>query len=249
MHVFSIARFFATIFAEDDMRKLALAAVAMAVQLAAVGAFVAEAQMPGGMGGMGGGGGMGGRGGMGGQPGSDQSIISAPHDDKPDVAARKAYTAGMKSLEKAKSFADGDKKAKNLEKANEAYYKALDQFTEALSNKGDMVEAWNGAGYVHLHIGAYGEALDDYNHDLQLRPDDMDAVANRAEACLQLGRLDDVRIAYLDLFNHARERSLQLMRSMQRWLADRRADPQGFRPADLDAFQRWIDEQLKLAGA
>ena len=28
-------------------------------------------------------------------------------------------------------------------------------FTEALSNKGDMVEAWDNVGYVHLRLGAY----------------------------------------------------------------------------------------------
>ena len=27
---------------------------------------------------------------------------------------------------------------------------ALDEFTEALSNKGDMVDAWDNVGYVHL---------------------------------------------------------------------------------------------------
>ncbi|MFI4891707.1 MAG: hypothetical protein ACHQIL_14360 [Steroidobacterales bacterium] len=239
------------------MRKLAL--VAVAAYLMATGSAAADPQMPGGaggMGGMGGRGGMGGVGGAGGIGGPDQTVTPAPHDDKPDIAAKKAYTAGVKSLDKAKSWAEqarqapnADKKAKALEKASDAYYKALDQFTEALSNKGDMAEAWNGAGYVHLHIGAYREALDDYNHELQLRPDDMDAVANRAEACLQLGRLDDVRIAYMDLFNHARDRADELMRDMQRWLADRRDDPQGFRPADLEALQRWIDERLKPAGA
>lgn len=177
-------------------------------------------------------------------------------DDKPDVAARKAYAAGQKSLDKAKALAEearhaqsADKKARLQEKASDAFYKSLDQFTEALSNRGDMAEAWNGAGYVHLHIGAPREALDDYNHELQLRPDDMDAVANRAEACLLLGRLDDVRLAYLELFNHARPSADQLMRDMQRWLAERRVDAQGLKTADLDAFQRWIDERLKAAGA
>jgi tetratricopeptide (TPR) repeat protein len=203
-----------------------------------------------------GGGGVGGRGGIGGPNIPQDAASSAPHDEKPDIAARKAYTAGQKSLDKGKAFAEQaqqasnpDKKARLEEKASDAYYRALDLFTEALSNRGDLVEAWNGAGYVHLHIGAYGEALDDYNHDLQLRPDDRDAEFNRAEACLHLGRLDDVRLAYLDLFNHAREKADQLMRDMQRWIDERRADPQGFRAAELDAFQRWIDEQLRSQAA
>ncbi len=233
------------------MRKFMQMSLAVALFIAAAGSVPADPQYGGGMGGPGGMGGSAGRNG-----GPEPEINTTPHEDKPEIAARKAYAAGLKTLNKAKAFAgqaqqetNPDKKANAQAKATEAYYKALDQFTEALSNNGDMVEAWNGAGYVHLHIGAYGEALDDYNHDLKLRPDDMDAVANRAEACLQLGRLDDVRLSYLDLFNHARERADQLMRSMQHWIAERRTDPQGLRAADLDAFQQWIDERLKQAGA
>jgi tetratricopeptide (TPR) repeat protein len=231
------------------MRKLAMVMAAAAALLVGAGDALADPQYGGGMGGPGG------RSGAG--PGGEPSLQGGgSHDEKPDIAARKAYAAAVKTLNKAKAYAEqaqqetnADKKNKALGKANDAFFTALDQFTIALGNKGDMAEAWNGAGYAHLHIGAYGEALDDYNHELKLSPDDMDAVANRAEACLQLGRLDDVRLAYLDLFNHARDRADQLMRSMQRWLADRRTDSQGFKPAQLDAFQQWIEERLKLAGA
>ena len=230
------------------MRKLAMVMLAAVAMLTAAGAALADPQY-------GGAGGPGGRSGAG--PGGEPSLQGGePREVKPDIAARKAYAAAVKSLNKAKAYAEQaqqetnpDKKNKALNKATDAYSTALDQFTIALDNKGDMVEAWNGAGYAHLHIGAYGEALDDYNHGLKLNPNDMDAIANRAEACLQLGRLDEVRLAYLDLFNHARERADQLMRSMQRWLADRRTDSQGFKPAQLDAFQQWLDERLKVAGA
>jgi tetratricopeptide (TPR) repeat protein len=226
------------------MRKFVQMAVALAALIAGAGSVPADPQYGGGMGG--GPAGMGGMGGGMGRNGAPDPVLDGTHhDEKPEIAARKAYASALKTLNKGKAFAEQGQQAK----ATEAFYKALDQFTEALSNNADMVEAWNGAGFVHLHIGAYGEALDDYNHDLKLRPDDMDAIANRAEACLQLGRLDDVRLAYLDLFNHARERADQLMSSMQRWMTARRADPQGLRAADLDAFQQWIDERLKQAGA
>ena len=230
------------------MRKFAMVMAAASAVFLAASAALADPQYGGTMGGPGG------RSGAG--PGGEPSLQSERHDDKPEITARKAYASGVKALNKGKSYAEQaeqeknpDKKNNALAKATESYYKALDWFTAALDSKGDMVEAWNGAGYVHLHIGAYGEALDDYNHDLKLNPNDLDAVANRAEACLQLGRLDDVRLAYMDLFNHARDRADQLMRSMQRWLADRRTDSQGFKPAQLDAFQQWIDERLKAAGA
>ena len=103
----------------------------------------------------------------------------------------------MKALNKAKELEaaaaaapNADKKAKALEKMGDDYNKALDLFTEALSNKGDMVEAWDNVGYVHLRLGAYAEAVDDYNHVLALKPDLLEAVAHRAEANLALDRLD-----------------------------------------------------------
>ena len=108
----------------------------------------------------------------------NDEIPSTPRVDKPDAAAAKAYKAGMKSLNKAEEYEaaaasapNEDKKNAALEKKNDAYGRALDQFTEALSNKGDMYEAWNNVGLIHLRLGAYAESVDDYNHTLALQPD------------------------------------------------------------------------------
>ena len=197
--------------------------------------------------------GMGGQQGMGpGGPGAD--IPSTPTVDKPDKAASKAYKAGEKSLARAHEFeevaskaANADKKADAQEKVNDAYGKALDQFTEALSNKGDMVEAWNGAGYVHLRLGAYNEAIDDYNHTLALKQDLNEAIAHRAEAYVAVDRLDEAKAAYMSLFNHARPLADELMLSMQQWLENHRAAPNGMRAADIDAFAKWLQEQGGIA--
>jgi len=95
----------------------------------------------------------GGRPGMGqpGMSGPPSEISTTPTVDKPDKAASKAYAAAVKSLKRAHEYEDAlakatnpDKKAEFVDKIGDAYGKALDQFTEALSNKGDMVEAWNG---------------------------------------------------------------------------------------------------------
>jgi tetratricopeptide (TPR) repeat protein len=189
---------------------------------------------------------------MGGAPPDDSPPQQST--EKPDIAAAKAYKQAMKSLEKAKeleaaaaSAPNADKKAKELEKLDDAYNRALDQFTEALSNKGDMVEAWNHVGYVHLKLGAFREAIDDYNHALTLKPDLLDAVEHRAEAFLAVDRLDDVRIAYMDLFNHAPELAAQLMAAMQKWLADHQADAHGMRASDIDAFGKWLSEREGIA--
>ena len=197
--------------------------------------------------------GMGGQQGMGpGGPGAD--IPSTPTVDKPDKAASKAYKAGEKSLARAHEFeevaskaANADKKADAQEKVNDAYGKALDQFTEALSNKGDMYEAWNYVGYIHLRLGAFNESIDDYNHTLALKPELLEAIEHRAEAYMAVDRLEDAQASYMDLFNHNRPLADQLMVSMQKWLEDHRAAANGMRAADIDAFGKWLQERDGIA--
>ena len=202
-------------------------------------------------------GGQGGRGGIGrpsttSQPGEENQ--STPVGDKPDAAAKKAYTAGMKSLNKAKDYGamasnapNEDKKNAALEKQNDAYGRALDQFTEALSNRGDMVEAWNNVGYIHWQLGAYAESVDDYNHTLALKPDLPEAVLHRSEAYLALDRLEEVKSAYMDLFNHQRPLADQLMGAMQQWLTQHRASVNGMRASTIDAFDKWLQERDGIA--
>jgi tetratricopeptide (TPR) repeat protein len=201
------------------------------------------------------GGSPGGRNGMN-QPGMSPSGSDAPQQstEKPDAAAKKAFNAGVKSLNKAREFEEiaakatnPDKRAAALDKVSDAYGKALDQFTEALSNKGDMVDAWNGAGYVHLRLGAFNESIDDYNHTLKLKPDLLEAVEHRGEAYMGFDRLDDAKAAYMDLFNHARPLADQLMVTMQKWLENHRVAANGMRAADIDSFGKWLQERDGIA--
>ena len=162
-----------------------------AVALSVAAGAPAVAQMGGGMGGgMGQGMGSGGRGGMSGP----DHIESPPAVDKPDAAAKKFYNAGVKSLKKATEFEaaaaaapNEDKRNAALEKKNDFYGRALDQFTAALSNQGDLYDAWNNVGYIHLQLGAYAESVDDYNHTLAMKPDLLEAVESvalpKAELC------------------------------------------------------------------
>ena len=160
----------------------------------------------------------------------------------------------MKALNKAKeseaiaaAAPNADKRANALEKMGDNYNKALDLFTEALSNKGDMIEAWDNVGYVHLRLGAYAEAVDDYNHVLARKPDLLEAIAHRAEANLALDRLEDVKIAYMELFTHAPNLADQLMLAMHKWLGAHRDDARGMRPADVAAFDKWLQERDTVA--
>ncbi len=179
---------------------------------------------------------------------------STPPADKPDAAARKAFAAGVKSLNKAHEYEEAaakattpDKKDKELGKVNDAYGKALDQFTEALSNKGDMVDAWNDAGYVHLRLGAFNESIDDYNHTLMLKPELLEAIEHRGEAFMAVDRLEDAKAAYMDLFNHNRPLADQLMVTMQKWLDSHRVAANGMRPSDINDFGKWVLERDGIA--
>jgi tetratricopeptide (TPR) repeat protein len=200
-------------------------------------------------------GGGGGRPIMGGPPAqSHDEMASTPSTEKPDAAAKKAYNAGIKSLNKAREYEEAaakatnpDKKGAAIDKLGDAYGKALDQFTEALRNKGDMFEAWNQVGYIHLRLGAYGESIDDYNHTLALKPDLLEAVEHRAEAYMAVDRLDDAKSAYMNLFNHARPLADQLMATMQTWLESHRAAANGMRAGDIDSFGKWLQEREGIA--
>jgi tetratricopeptide (TPR) repeat protein len=224
-----------------------LSCLAMIMAAALIDANVALAQMmPGGQGQM-----PGGRG----SPSPPQEEETPTQSTvKPDVAARKAFNAGMKSLNKAKELeaaaaaaTNADKKAKEMEKVGDNYSRALDQFTEALSNKGDMLDAWDNVGYIHLRLGAYNEAIDDYNHVLAMKSDLLEAIEHRAEAYLAVDRLEDAKIAYMDLFNHAPTLADKLMQAMQKWQSDHRTDAHGMRAADVDAFGKWLSERDGIA--
>ncbi|HEY2145426.1 MAG TPA: tetratricopeptide repeat protein [Steroidobacteraceae bacterium] len=183
-------------------------------------------------------------------------VPSAPAEVKPDKAAAKAYAAGTKTMTKvheledlvAKST-DRDKKANAQYKLDDNYGKALDQFTEVLRNKNDMYDAWSQVGYVHFRLGAFREAVDDYNHALALKPDLIEAIAYRGEAYLGVDRLDDAKAAYMDLFFHSRPLADQMMVLMQAWLQNHRVAANGVRPGDIDAFDKWLQERDGIAKA
>jgi tetratricopeptide (TPR) repeat protein len=134
-----------------------------------------------------------------------------------------------------------------MDRVSDQYNYALDAFTDALSHKSDLVEAWDQVGYIHLRLGAYREAIDDYNHTLALKPELMEAIEHRAEAYLAVDHLDEVKVAYMDLYNHTPDLAAQLMAAMQKWLAARQADPSGSHNAETEAFAKWVSDRDGIA--
>jgi tetratricopeptide (TPR) repeat protein len=192
--------------------------------------------------------------GSGGRGGPQNEIPSAPLEVKPEKAAAKAYANAQKTMAKARELedvvaksTDPDKKARAREKLEDAYGKALEQYTEVLRNKNDMVDAWNQVGFIHLRFGAFRESIDDYNHTLKLKPDLPEALEHRGEAFLGVDRLDEAKATYMDLFFHDRPLADQLMVSMQAWLQTHRSAANGVRVADIDAFDKWLQERDSIA--
>ncbi len=184
------------------------------------------------------------------------TLTADPLAEKPDKAAQHAYTAGVKALAKAREYeaslasaTSEDKRAGLRDKVQAAYGRALDAFTEALGQRGDLVDAWSGAGIAHSKLGAYAEAFDDYNHVLALKADRYDAVEYRAEAALALDRLADAETAYLDLTNHDPSRAAALLAAMRGWLTRHRAQPAGVRAADIDDFEHWLGAHAPAGAA
>jgi tetratricopeptide (TPR) repeat protein len=195
----------------------------------------------------------GGGGGLG-APGSE--IVSAPPDVKPEKAAAKAFAAGNKTMAKARELqeiiahsSDPEKRAKAGEKLDDAYDKALLQYTEVIRYNNTMYEPWNQIGFIHLHYGAYRESIDDYNHALALKPDLPEAIAHRGAAYLGADRLDEAKAVYMDLFFHNRQLADELMVAMQAWVQAHQASPNGVRVADVDAFGKWVEEREGIAKA
>jgi hypothetical protein len=239
----------ATSLAESRMRRIFICCLVLLVWVCS-GTRTAHAQYPGGGGMPGGRPGMGQPGG--GAPGGE--IPSSTTPDKPDAAAKKAFKAALKSMTRAHELEDAvakatnpEKKAELTDKLGDTYNRALDQFTEALSNKGDMVEAWNYVGYIHLRLGAFGESIDDYNHALAIKSDLLEAVEHRGEAYMGFDRLEEAQAAYMDLFNHDRPLADQLMVVMQKWLESHRAAANGMRASSIDSFDKWLQEREGIA--
>jgi tetratricopeptide (TPR) repeat protein len=102
---------------------------------------------------------------------------------------------------------------------------------------------------VHLRLGAYNESIDDYNHTLALKPDLLEAFEHRGEAYMAVDRLDDAKATYMNLFNHARPLADQLLVLMQKWLESHRVAANGVRAADIDSFDKWLQERDGIAKA
>jgi tetratricopeptide (TPR) repeat protein len=190
-------------------------------------------------------GGVGGGGGGGGFGGASSPRDAALADFENGEEARKA---GLEALEQAGAASSEAERNEALERATAKFKRAQREYREATRKDRSLYVAWNGLGFAQRMLGDYEAALASYDRALKLEPGFPNAVEYRGEAYLKLGRLEDAKAAYLDLF--ARERGLAdlLLRKMQAWVADAQSQPENAGAQEkLDAFAAWVAERAALA--
>lgn len=180
---------------------------------------------------------------------STQSEIPSPQRD-PAAMARDAYERGIElkkkawDLESEAAAATGGSKDKLMKKAAKAYEKAARSFRDATDGMPDMHQAWSELGYALRKTGDYDASLAAYDRALSIQPGFPQAVEYRAVAYLHLGRIEDAKAAYMELFPDERQLADELMEAMKAWVEN----PSGADGAAVEEFSSWIDERETLAG-
>ena len=189
---------------------------------------------------------------------SGSSAVSAPAarmpTATPEQEAVEYYNDGISYRDKADKYEieaaaenDAAKKAKLLEKSKSQHESSIKKYLKAVAKNPQMVPAWGSLGYAYRKTGNYPLALETYDKALALEKSYTPAIEYRAEAYLGLNRLDDVKTAYMTLFNTDRKRADELATAMQKYVEKRKDDPAGVDPAALEEFGKWVAERKQLA--
>ena len=187
---------------------------------------------------------------------ASKSTISLPPPQKlsPELEAVRAYNDGMeytaradKLVTEAAAEPDAGKREKLTKKSLGKYADAADKFVEATKKNSKLFQAWGSLGYAYRKGGKYTDALTAYDKALELEPGYTPAIEYRAEAYLELDRLDDVKQAYMILFQHDRPRANELDAAIQKWLEKRKGSPGTLDQATFDSFSAWAAERHQLA--
>lgn len=178
-----------------------------------------------------------------------------PAELSPEEQARQHYNQGLYyrdkawKLEKQLETAKSDKESQKLNKKIAKNYRmAMGEFEDALRNAPSMYQAASSLGYALRKTGDYQQSLEAYDHALSIEPGYAEAIEYRAETYLALGRLEDAKNAYVQLFGSDRAKSNELLQAMQTWLEQQNGG-QGEVPASmLENFAEWVDERAEIAG-
>lgn len=184
-------------------------------------------------------------------PDSATPAPTAPDASASEVQANTSYNVALSSLREgdgleadaAKTKSEAKRK-EQLSWAKDAYQRARGLFEEATKAAPAMAEAWNGLGYTSRKVGDYDAALAAYDKALELKPGYPEATEYRAEAYLALGRIEEAKQAYLDLFASNRAIADKLLAAMQKWIESAKSGGDAAKAADLS---KWVQERSQIA--
>jgi tetratricopeptide (TPR) repeat protein len=172
----------------------------------------------------------------------------------PEQQAAMHYNNGLKQQEKAdklnqqmESATDPKDRAKLQENAQKTYDKARGDFENAIKKDPKMFQAYGALGYVKRRLGDFEESLAAYAHALDLKPGYTPAIEYRGEAYLGLGRVEDAKAAYMELFSTDRKRADELSAAMTKWVEAKHQDPTGVDAKTLEEFSGWLNQRLEIA--
>ncbi|MCM3875208.1 MAG: tetratricopeptide repeat protein [Thermoanaerobaculia bacterium] len=190
--------------------------------------------------------------------GDGSSAMTPPRQQLPTATPEQEavgyYNDGISARDKAVAYekeaaaeADTGKKQKLEARAKDKHEASIKKFLAATRKDPRMFQAWGSLGYAYRVTGNYTASLEAYAKALEIQPAYTLAIEYRAEAYLGLGRLDEVKSAYMTLFNTDRKRADELTSAIDRWLEKKKSDPAGIDPAKLDEFGKWASERKQLA--
>jgi tetratricopeptide (TPR) repeat protein len=179
--------------------------------------------------------------------------VQAP-TPSPEQEAVESYNDGISHRDKAVALekeaaaeTDAKRREKLEAKAKDRHESSIKKFVTATRKDPKMYQAWGSLGYAYRKVGNYKDSLEAYAKALEIQPAYTPAIEYRAEAYLGLGRLDDVKAAYMTLFNADRPRADELAAAIDHWLEKSKASPGNVDPAKVDEFGKWASERKLLA--
>ena len=125
----------------------------------------------------------------------DSGLIE--HEAGPDAHVSKELRDNFAKSMKMKSnmTAEMIERGMTMERAGE-YLGAMKEFTEAISDSPDSLEAYRWRANVYLHMSAFGHAIEDLTKAITVAPEDASLYALRGKAYLESGKMDHAILDY-----------------------------------------------------
>jgi len=125
---------------------------------------------------------------------------------------------------------------------HQTYVRALGEFEKAVEADPKFYQAYSSLGYVRRKTGDLDAGLDAYDKALKLNPTYSEAIEYRAEAYLELGRIDEMKKAYGILVSLSKPHASRLLTFVDQWVEGQDSDSI---QADLTS---WVQEKRKALG-